>query len=123
MPVPIESADAMESESSSPFESNAAQHGQAALQAAWDKLYRARSILEAEQAQVRDDRIALQGEYDAIVAREQAVAAREMRIQQVEMQVALDLEEKKDEEESRSALNKLTRAPFDIARSMFGPKK
>ena len=123
-PLPMESADTMETGSSTPFESETPGHlGHAALQAAWDKLYRARSILEAEQAHLRDDRIALQGEVEVIVAREQAVAARELRIQQIEMQLALDLEEKKDEEESRSALNKLTHAPFDIARSMFGPKK
>ena len=124
MPLPIESADTMETGSSSPFESADASHlGQSALQAAWDKLYRARSILEAEQTHLRDDRIALQGEVELLVAREETVAARELRIQQIEMQVTLDLEEKKDEEESRSTLNKLTHAPFDIARSMFRPKK
>jgi hypothetical protein len=98
-------------------------YGQAALQSAWDKLYRARSILEAEQAHIRDDRLVFQGEVDALEAREQAVAARELRIRQIELQMALDMEEEKDARESASALTKLTRAPFDLARSVFGAKK
>lgn len=112
-----------ESESYSPFSSTEDETpGHAALQAAWDKLYRARAILEREQCHLRDDRIALQGELEAIEAREQAVASRELRIQQLEMQAALDLEEKQEEEDSRSTLSKLTRAPFDMARSVFGQR-
>jgi hypothetical protein len=117
----------METDSSTPFDPSATgTHGPAALQAAWDKLYRARSILEAEQAHLRDDRIALQGEIDALEAREQALATREMRVRHIEiqaLQAALDTEEAQEEKESRSALSKLTRAPFDIARSMLGKKK
>lgn len=127
MHVPVESADNMESESSSPFDSaENPQFGQSALQVAWDKLYRARAILEAEQAHLRDDRIAIQGEVEALEMRERAVAAREMRVQQLELQamLALDEEEAKEEaKESQSALSKLTRAPFDMARSVFKAKK
>jgi hypothetical protein len=98
-------------------------YGHAALQAAWDKLYRARAILEAEQAHIRDDRIVLQGEVDALEAREHAVGARELRIRQIELRAAIELEEEKDQKESESTITKLTRAPFDIARSVFGQKK
>jgi hypothetical protein len=97
--------------------------GETALEAAWDKLYRARTLLEAEQVHVRDDRIALQGVLDEIIRREEAVSARELAIQQVELSKALDQEEAADEKESRSTISKLTQAPFDIARSVFGSKK
>lgn len=114
----------MESDSNSPMDASASgPYGPAALQAAWDKLYRARTILEAEQNHLRDDRIALQGEIDALDAREQALAAREMRHKQLEMKAALDLEEAQDQKESESTLSKLTRAPFDIAKSVFGKKE
>ena len=95
----------------------------AALQAAWEKLHRAREILEAEQAHLRDDRIAIQGELDALDAREQAVAAHEERIRQIELQASLAREEAQDEKESESTISRLTRAPFDIAKSVFGQKK
>ncbi len=94
-----------------------------ALEAAWDKLYRARTLLEAEQVLVRDDRIALQGVLDEIIRREEAVSARELAIQQLELRKALDQEEAADEKAERSTIAKLTQAPFDIARSVFGSKK
>jgi hypothetical protein len=118
---PMES---IESESAHPFEgAPAGPYGQPSLQSAWDKLYRARSILEAEQVHIRDDRIALQGEIDALEAREHAVAARELRIRQIELQSALLREEEQDEKDSQSTITKITRAPFEIARSVFGAKK
>jgi hypothetical protein len=119
--APMES---IESDSNPPIDPSASgPYGQAALQAAWDKLYRARSILEAEQNHLRDDRIALQGEIDALNAREQALSAREVRLKQLELKAALDREEAEDEKDSESTLTKLTRAPFDIARSVFGKKE
>lgn len=114
--VPFGSGAPFEGDSSNPY-------GFAALQAAWDKLYRARALLEAEQAHLRDDRIALQGELDALEVRRQAVIARELRIQQLELNAALDKEEAEDERSSRSTISKLTRTPFDLARQVFGPKK
>ena len=98
-------------------------YGTTALQEAWDKLYRARAILEAEQSHLRDDRIALQGEIDAIRQREQLVANREWHIQEYERMVALERAEEAEKKESESTLSKLTRAPFDMARSVFGQKK
>jgi hypothetical protein len=119
--------ESVESENTADYEAAASsQFGQAALQSAWDKLYRARSILEAEQAHVRDDRIVLQAEVDALEAREHAVASRELRIRQIELQMALLKEEELDEKEEReneSTIAKLTRAPFEIARSVFCSKK
>jgi len=98
-------------------------YGTLALEEAWDKLYRARALLEAEQSHLRDDRIALQGEIDALKQREQLVANREWHIQEYERMVALERAEAADKRESESAISKLTRAPFDMARSVFGQKK
>jgi hypothetical protein len=114
----------MESDSSAPFDGeDNGRNSQSALQVAWDKLYKARSILEAEQAHLRDDRIALQGEFDMIQQREANVAARELRIQQMEYQAQLAIADAQAERDQESALSKLTRAPFDMARSVFGQKK
>jgi hypothetical protein len=98
-------------------------YGTASLQEAWDKLYKARSILEAEQKHLRDDRITFQGEIDAMAAREQLVAARELRLQQLELNAALDLADAEEARAAQSTISKLTRAPFDMARSVFGQKK
>ncbi len=114
--VPFGSGTPFEGDSSNPY-------GYAALQAAWDKLYRARALLEAEQAHLRDDRIALQGELDALEVRRQAVIARELRIKQLELNAALDKEEAEDERQPESTMQKLTRAPFEMARQVFGQKK
>ena len=114
----------MESDSSAPFgEEDSGRSSHSALQIAWDKLYKARSILEAEQAHLRDDRIALQGEFDLLQQREANVAARELRIQQMEYQAQLAIADAQAEKDQESALTKLTRAPFDMARSVFGSKK
>jgi hypothetical protein len=127
MQVPIESADNMGTGSANPFgrSDSSSPYGQTALQAAWDKLYRARSILEAEQAHLRDDRIALQGELESLEMRERSIAAREMRIRQLELQAVLDLQEQeeRDERESQSTLSRITRAPFEMALSVFKHKK
>ena len=65
------------------------------------------------------------GDLESLEMRERAVAAREMRIKQLELQAVLDLQEQdeREERESHSAFSKITRAPFDIARSVFKPKK
>jgi hypothetical protein len=98
-------------------------YGMASLQEAWDKLYRARAILEAEMNHLRDDRIALQGEMDQLVAREQQIAAREVRIQQLELSAALEIADAEDARAEQSTIAKISRAPFDMARSVFGKKK
>jgi hypothetical protein len=108
--------------SGTPFDGDSANpYGYAALQAAWDKLYRARALLEAEQVHLRDDRIALQGEVDALEVRRQAIVARELRIQQIQLKEALEKEEQ-EEKGSESTMAKLTRAPFEMARQVFGKK-
>jgi hypothetical protein len=117
-PIPMEADDIVPKERriSGPY-------GTASLQEAWDKLYKARAILEAEQNHLRDDRIALQGEIDGLASREHAVAVRELRIHQLELNAALDRAEEEDARAEQSTIAKLTRAPFDMARSVFGQKK
>jgi len=103
--------------SSTPFAGAAKSGGDAALEAAWNKLYRARALLEAEQAQVRDDRLVLQDERKALQRRETAVAAREAGLSLLEQQAA-----EAAAEPQLSSFSRVTRAPFAMARMVFGPR-
>lgn len=94
-----------------------------ALQAAWEKLYRARELLEAEQRNLRDDRIALSDMDAQIKHREDALAAREAKVAEHEALVTAAATALAEEEpKGASAMGKLTSAPFNLARSMFGKK-
>lgn len=96
------------------------------LQAAWDKLHRARELLEAEQAHLRDDRIAQHALVASVKRREEAVAAREAVLAEREALVAAALPDTSQPiaaEHTMSAMTRLTRAPFEIARSVFGGNK
>lgn len=98
----------------------------AALQAAWEKLHRARELLEAEQNHLRDDRIVMRDQMETVKRREEAVTAREAALAEREALVTAALQPAKDQasgEPSVSAVTRLTRAPFDMARSVFGGKK
>lgn len=96
----------------------------ASLQAAWEKLHRAHELFEAEQAHLRDDRIAISELADATKRREEAVAARELRLAEREALVAAAIPEMmaKTPETGGSTMSKLTRGPFNLARSVFGGK-
>ncbi len=94
--------------------------------AAWAKLHRAREILEAEQAHLRDDRLAVREQEAVVKRREDAVAARETRLTEREALVAAAFPESGEpiaSERTMSAVTRLTRAPFDMARSVFGGRK
>jgi len=84
------------------------------VQAAWDKVYRARSLLEAEQVQMRDERRAMKETAEALARREQAVAAREAIMAEAEEQAAAA------EVSEHSSVARLARAPLEMARSVFG---
>ncbi len=94
-----------------------------ALQMAWEKLHRARELLETEQTHLRDDRIVLRGQEAAMKKREEALDAREARVAAREQLVAAAAPPPADSESTVSAVTRLTRAPFDLARSVFGGKK
>ena len=92
------------------------------LQAAWEKLHRAREILEAEQKNLRDDRITLHEFEKQVKQREDALAERETRIAEREaLLTAAAAPEAKAAaaEQSASTVSKITRAPFNMARSEF----
>jgi DNA repair exonuclease SbcCD ATPase subunit len=97
------------------------------LQAAWEKLHRAREILEAEQTHLRDDRMSLREQQAAMKLREQAVAEREMRIAAREAALAetrgpAEPEPIASEHTMSAAVTRLTLAPFNMAKSVFQKK-
>jgi DNA repair exonuclease SbcCD ATPase subunit len=102
----------------------------AGLQAAWEKLHRAREILEAEQRHMRDERIVLSEKDADVQQRAQAVAAREARVAAREELIAaatppatVPSGEPVASEHTMSAVTRLTRAPFNLARSVFRAKE
>ncbi len=97
-----------------------------ALQAAWEKLHRAREILEAEQSHLRDERLALRDQQQEMKARETAVTAREESVGEREQLIAdatAPSNQPVASEHTMSVVTRLTRGPFDMARSVFGGKK
>ncbi len=95
-----------------------------ALQAGWEKLHRARELFAAEQNNLRDDRIAVREQEAALRRREVAVSERESRLAAREALVAAAAPaEPMAGEHTMSAVTRLTRAPFNMARSVFGAKK
>jgi hypothetical protein len=102
-------------------------HDDPALQAAWEKLHRAREILEAEQIHLRDDRITVREQLAAAKQREQALAEREEQMREREALIvdatAPAQAEQVVTEPTRSAVTRFTLAPFNMARSVFGAKR
>jgi hypothetical protein len=107
-------------------------HDDAGLEAAWQKLHRARELTEAEQAHLRDDRLAMRALEANLKEREAAVAEREARVAAQEQLIAAALPRPKQPraaakkrepvagEQTISAFTRLTRAPFLIAESLRG---
>lgn len=93
-----------------------------ALHAGWEKLHRAREILEAEQTHLRDDRIAVREQEANVKRREAAAAQREAILAEREAIVAAALAKPAAPEpvEEESAVSRLTSAPFKIARAVLG---
>lgn len=93
---------------------------------AWQKLIRARELLEVEQKNLRDDRITLQGYEQQLKEREARLAERESRVAAREQALAAarppapatPTRAKKQ----ANAIDSLTRAPFALAKSVFGAK-
>jgi hypothetical protein len=102
--------------------------GELSLQAAWDKLIRARELLDSEQAHFRDDRLAMKAELAEmtrrlanIAAREESVLVREQALAAAESSGRLD--DSKAGEHTGSMMTRLTQSPFDFARSVFRGRK
>jgi len=99
-----------------------------ALQGAWEKLHRARELLEAEQTHLRNDRIQTCDMQEALKKREAEIAARELEVAAREALVAAAVNGTEAPsapavDQPMSTMTKITRAPFDMARSVFGGKK
>lgn len=103
-----------------------------ALQIAWEKLHRARELFEADQTHLRDERVVLHDQQADLKQREAAVAEREARVAEREQLIAATNtcamtgepeSEPVADEHTMSAMTRLTRAPFNMARSVFGGKK
>jgi septal ring factor EnvC (AmiA/AmiB activator) len=99
-----------------------------ALQTAWEKLNRARELFEADQAHLRDERIMLSDQQAEVKRREAAVAEREARLAESEQRIADSAAgalpgEPIAAEHTMSAVTRLTRGPFNMARSVFGSKR
>lgn len=102
------------------------QESDAGLPAAWEKLHRARELLEAEQAHLREDRHAMREQEAVMKRREDAVAAREAAVAEREALLtgaARESGEPVASEHTMSAVTRLTRGPFNMARSIFGGGK
>ena len=97
-----------------------------ALQAAWEKLHRAREILEAEQKNLRDERISMHEHDKQLKRREEVMGTREAKLAEREALVAAALGKNivpVAGGQPDSAVSKLTKAPFNMARSVFRGKK
>jgi hypothetical protein len=104
--------------SSAPFPNDAA------LDAAWAKLHRARELCESEQAHLRDDRIAMHAFDLELKQREEAVTAREARVAEQErlLAAATPPPAPANGEQPPSAFKRFTRAPFLMAESVLRGK-
>jgi uncharacterized protein (DUF3084 family) len=98
------------------------EEGEQSLHTAWDKLIRARELLEAEQAHLRDDRLNLKENAAVLKRREDALALREARLAQREEQFSATIDAAVAEQTKSSALARFTQAPFAMAKSVFGGK-
>lgn len=84
-----------------------------ALEAAWSKFHRARALLEAEQNQLRDDRLAMRDFQAALDRRAAELAAREAAVAEREEALAAQ------NSPAPSAMQRLTQAPFLAAKAVF----
>lgn len=87
------------------------------LQAAWEKFHRAHALLEAEQRQMRIDRIVSQENEAAVQRREAELTAREATIAErervlEEMLAGAAAAAQAEDAKPRSTMQRLTQAPF-----------
>lgn len=90
------------------------------LQAGWEKVHRARELLEAEQKHLVEDRLLLQEREEALKKREAALTLREQRLAAREQTPTAAAKPKM--KKAASTMETLTRAPFAMAKSVFGAK-
>lgn len=96
-----------------------------ALQAAWDKLHRARELLEAEHVHLRTDRVQMRELQETLKRQKDELLAREAKLAEREALVTAAMPANPQPiagEHTLSVMTRLTRAPFDMARTVFGGK-
>ncbi|HWA86888.1 MAG TPA: hypothetical protein VG710_11740 [Opitutus sp.] len=103
------------SSSSSPFTGA----GDAGLEAAWNKFHRAHALLEADQRHLRDERMALHETEKQLRQREDGVASREAELAERERVLVEKKPARVASARDASAVERLTTAPFRMAKSIF----
>jgi chromosome segregation ATPase len=94
----------------------------AELAAAWDKFHRARALLQAEQNQLRDERMAFRDAKADLERREADITTRETRLAERELlfKIAVGSTATVEDGKSPSAVKRLTQAPLHAAKAVFG---
>jgi len=92
--------------------------GELSLQSEWDKLTRARELIDSEQASFRDDRMVLKADQAALRRQQVSLAAREAALSARE-QALIAAAEPIAAEKSMSVITRLARTPFEFARAVF----
>lgn len=96
------------------------------LQSAWEKVIRARELLEAEQAHLRDDRLQMREEFSVLKRRELAVKMREDTLAARESVLNAGLSPSAPVGPATTAFSSMTKftlAPFNLARSVLRGSK
>jgi negative regulator of sigma E activity len=91
------------------------------LASSWEKFHRARAILESEQKQLRDERMTMRDMDLHLKKREAELAAREEALSRREAGTNPPIPPEKKKTES--TMERLTKAPFLAARSVFKSDK
>jgi len=93
------------------------------LKAAWEKLYRARELLEAEEVHMRHERVMLHDQVQSLRQRAETLAIREAQVAEREGLMAAAAAQPMAGEHTMSAVTRLTTAPFEMARAVFGGRR
>jgi DNA-binding response OmpR family regulator len=94
----------------------------AALREAWAKLQRATELLEAERANFKDDRLAMQDHHRTVKRREEQVRDREIQLSMREKTLS-ELPPPPPPAATPASIRNFTRAPMEMARAVFGARK
>jgi chromosome segregation ATPase len=95
------------------------------LQSAWEKVIRARELLEAEQMHLRDDRLQMRDEFAALKRREATLKAREDKVAARELALNASRlpEPSAPATTAFSSMTRFTLAPFNLARAVLRGSK
>lgn len=88
----------------------------------WEKLQRARALIEAERRTLTDERLVLREERDILKQREENLRQREESLQAREAQVA-QREQSLSKPAAEPAAKPSSRTPFEVAKNLFNIKR